>query len=156
MRDWLITTLLVASCLAMSAAETFMMPVAERNGALYLKAAELEQGAPIAVKNLPGTDAIVVCSEDRCARLTDFVREGEITWLGVTQLAKTLGFTARFSDDRKHVRFESGPKLVHADNSVTGVGDLAPNFRVAGLDGRAVSLADFRGKRVLIQSWASW
>lgn len=36
------------------------------------------------------------------------------------------------------------------------VGDLAPDFKLAKLDGSSVRLSDFRGQRVLINSWASW
>jgi hypothetical protein len=36
------------------------------------------------------------------------------------------------------------------------VGDTAPEFRVTKLDGSAVALSDLRGKRVLINSWATW
>ena len=36
------------------------------------------------------------------------------------------------------------------------VGQLAPDLRLTRLDGSPVALADFRGKRVLIDSWASW
>jgi peroxiredoxin len=32
----------------------------------------------------------------------------------------------------------------------------APLFELAGLDGKEVSLSDFRGKPVLINFWASW
>lgn len=156
MRTSVIGTLALAICMAMNAAETTMIPVTERNATACITATDLEHGASIAIKNLPGRDAIVACSEERCARVKSFAREGEITWIGVTELAQALGFAARFSDDRKHVRFEAEGKLLRADSSVRGVGDLAPNFRLRGLDGRAVSLADFRGKRVLIQSWASW
>jgi peroxiredoxin len=67
-----------------------------------------------------------------------------------------LAFSARFSVDRRLVQFEGKAKSAATDSFITRVGDLAPNFRVVRLDGRPVSLADFRGKRVLIQSWASW
>lgn len=33
---------------------------------------------------------------------------------------------------------------------------LAPDFNVADRSGRAVHLSDFRGKKVLIVTWASW
>ncbi len=37
------------------------------------------------------------------------------------------------------------------------VGEPAPDFSVPLLDGhRAVRLSDFRGRRVLIFTWASW
>ena len=36
------------------------------------------------------------------------------------------------------------------------VGAIAPNLRLTKLDGAPVSLDEFRGQRVLINSWASW
>ena len=35
-------------------------------------------------------------------------------------------------------------------------GDQAPDFRVLADDGRTVSLADYRGKVVLLDFWATW
>jgi peroxiredoxin len=42
-----------------------------------------------------------------------------------------------------------GIKIIHE-------GDRAPEFRLQALDGRAVSLADFRGKVVMVHFWATW
>ncbi len=156
MRTVLLAALVVATCPAVSAADPKMVPVMEREGNAYVSAAELERGASVAIKRLPGSDAVVACSEDRCARLKGALREGNVTWVSASELANALGFAARFSDDRRQVRFEAEGKPSHASDSVTHVGDLAPNFRLPRLDGSSVSLADFRGRRVLIQSWASW
>jgi len=133
-----------------------MIPVAERKGGAYVAAPELERNAGIAIKTLPGSDAVVACSENRCARVKGSLREGDVALINVAELTKALSFSARFSDDRRQVQFKSEPAPFTDDGAVTRVGDLAPNFRVARLDGSPVSLADFRGKRVLIQSWASW
>ena len=42
-----------------------------------------------------------------------------------------------------------GTKIIHD-------GDWAPEFRLQALDGRTVSLADFRGKVVMVHFWATW
>ena len=42
-----------------------------------------------------------------------------------------------------------GTKIIHES-------DRAPEFRLQALDGRAVSLADFRGKVVMVHFWATW
>lgn len=42
---------------------------------------------------------------------------------------------------------------------VTGpvsVGDRAPDFTLPALDGRDVSLSQYRGKRLILFFWASW
>ena len=40
--------------------------------------------------------------------------------------------------------------------SVARVGGPAPDFRLENLDGKSISLGDFRGKPVLINFWATW
>ncbi len=35
-------------------------------------------------------------------------------------------------------------------------GDRAPEFRLSSLDGKSVSLSDFRGKVVMVHFWATW
>ena len=37
-----------------------------------------------------------------------------------------------------------------------GVGDLAPAYEAVDLDGKPVALADFRGRPVLLNVWATW
>ena len=36
------------------------------------------------------------------------------------------------------------------------VGDEAPDFTLRSLDGRDVSLSDYRGKKLVVFMWASW
>jgi len=45
--------------------------------------------------------------------------------------------------------------LTKSPDDVTA-GVLAPSMRFPRLGGGAMSLDEFRGKRVLINSWASW
>lgn len=37
-----------------------------------------------------------------------------------------------------------------------GKGDIPPNFTLTTLDGQSVELADLKGKRVILNFWASW
>jgi peroxiredoxin len=43
-----------------------------------------------------------------------------------------------------------------ADHKIIGVGDHAPEIRLQSVDGKTVSLADYRGKVVLVHFWATW
>jgi peroxiredoxin len=43
-----------------------------------------------------------------------------------------------------------------AEHKIIGVGDHAPEIRLPAVDGRTVSLADYRGKVVLVHFWATW
>jgi peroxiredoxin len=42
------------------------------------------------------------------------------------------------------------------DGKIVSQGDRAPEFSLQNLDGRMVSLADFRGKVVMVHFWATW
>ena len=43
-----------------------------------------------------------------------------------------------------------------AVSAIPQIGDPAPNFVLTDLNGRAVSLADLRGRPVIVNFWASW
>ncbi len=38
----------------------------------------------------------------------------------------------------------------------TSIGDMAPNFTMADVNGKPISLSSFKGKYVLVDFWASW
>ena len=42
------------------------------------------------------------------------------------------------------------------DDRSVELDELAPDFRLTDMDGRAVMLSDFRGKTVVLNFWASW
>ncbi|MFC2066912.1 peroxiredoxin family protein [Chloroflexota bacterium] len=50
----------------------------------------------------------------------------------------------------------AGCSVDSASTQAPLTGNLAPDFQLPDLDGQAVSLSDFRGKRVLLNFWASW
>ena len=41
-------------------------------------------------------------------------------------------------------------------NQGTGKGDAAPDFTLTTLDGKEVSLSDYKGKKVVLNFWTSW
>src|SRR5699024_4315101 len=47
---------------------------------------------------------------------------------------------------------------VKNEDPETGIekGDTAPDFTLDTLDGETVKLSDYRGKKVLVNFWASW
>ena len=46
--------------------------------------------------------------------------------------------------------------MAQSVQSTVGVGDMAPEFTLRSLDGREVSLSDYRGSKVVLFMWASW
>ena len=116
----------------------------------------LARDAAIAIKKLPGNDIVVACSGERCAQLKDFLKKGDELWVSTASLTRVLGLSARFTDDKREVRFDVVAQNPSPSDSTMHGGQLAPNFLLPKLEGGTVSLADLRGKRVLIESWASW
>jgi peroxiredoxin len=51
---------------------------------------------------------------------------------------------------------DQGVGYVAAPRGLVRPGDAAPNFQLRDLDGKVVSLSDFRGKVVLVNFWATW
>lgn len=48
-----------------------------------------------------------------------------------------------------------GPQLTRVSNG-TGGEPAAPDWRLAGVDGKTVQLSDFKGKVVVLNFWATW
>ena len=64
-------------------------------------------------------------------------------YLIVPLLLWPLSFRASAQQQQPTIRFVRDP-------------DPAPEFKIAGLDGKPVSLADYHGKVVLLNFWATW
>lgn len=79
----------------------------------------------------------------------------------VALLLSGLGLLNTSTGVSAWTRGEAGPRslplaLPVADRGVVKVGDEAPNFQLRDLNGNVVSLAQLRGKVVLVNFWATW
>jgi peroxiredoxin len=152
---------LAVLCLVLSgilpAAETPAVPVVERAGKSYVGAKALATGLQIGLKPLPGRAEFVLCHEDRCALISSVVPDANGEQLvEVHTLAKALHAEVEFSSGGKSVHFKFSAVTPAASPGQPQTGGFAPNFTLTTLTGKTVSLADYRGRRVLINSWASW
>jgi cytochrome c biogenesis protein CcmG/thiol:disulfide interchange protein DsbE len=72
-------------------------------------------------------------------------------WSALGSLTLLLALLAGCGSDD-----DSGEAAVHQEGTTTGVGDTAPDFKLARLDGSLLQLSDLRGKAVLVDFWATW
>jgi hypothetical protein len=81
-----------------------------------------------------------------------FVRRDPDRWISVTKLADRLGQS--YAVDRE-ARVWSFAEVPATRRSFTEQG-MAPDFTLPDVEGRPVRLADLRGRKVLLLTWASW
>jgi hypothetical protein len=99
-----------------------------------------------------------VCRDELCFpiprdRKAEFVtRQGRATWFNLTAFAK-LTNQAVARDEKNRVWY-FGPRA-DARNEYLATLE-APDFTLPDMNGRKHSLRDFRGKKVLLITWASW
>ena len=81
-----------------------------------------------------------------------FVRRRGQGWFNVTELARKL--EQPFVVDHDHGVWSFGAVPVTRNRFLESA--LAPDFELPDRQGRPVRLSDFRGKKVLLVTWASW
>ena len=99
-----------------------------------------------------------VCRDELCFPLpkgkkADFVaKKGAVTWFNLSEFARLVKQPA--ARDEKNGVWYFGKR---ADERGAYLASLeAPNFTLPDLHGKTHSLADYRGKKVLLITWASW
>ena len=99
-----------------------------------------------------------VCRDELCFplpanRKAEFVsKKGATTWFNLSNFARLI--KQSFVTDQKNNVWYFG---VRAEEQNAYLASLeAPNFTLPDLNGKPHSLADFRGKKVLLVTWASW
>lgn len=99
-----------------------------------------------------------VCRDELCfplpkARKAEFItKKGAITWFNLSEFARLIKQPSAF--DQKNDVWYFGPRTAEQNGYLASL--RAPNFTLPDLNGKMHSLTDFRGKKVLLVTWASW
>jgi hypothetical protein len=97
-----------------------------------------------------------VCRDELCfpipkARRAAFLsKQRSITWFNLSEFARLL----RQPVARENEVWYFGPRSDEQNAFVNSL--IAPDFKLPDMNGRQHSLSDFRGKKVLLLTWASW
>ena len=99
-----------------------------------------------------------VCRDELCFplpknRKADFIsKKDATTWFNLSNFARLI--KQSFVADQKNNVWYFGVRAEERNVYITSL--EAPNFTLPDLNGKLHSLADFRGKKVLLVTWASW
>lgn len=99
-----------------------------------------------------------VCRDELCfpipkARKTAFLSvQGKVTWFNLSEFARLTKQPTAY--DTEHSVWFFGPRPEEQNGFVSSL--MAPNFRLPDATGKMRSLREFRGKKVLLLTWASW
>ena len=99
-----------------------------------------------------------VCRDDLCFplpknRKAEFVaKKVNTTWFNLSEFARLIKQPCVI--DEKNGVWYFGARAAEQSGYLTSL--AAPNFTLPDLNGKLHSLSDFRGKKVLLVTWASW
>jgi hypothetical protein len=116
----------------------------------------------VSPEDLTKTSGFVVkpegaCLDDICIPIPrgdsalSVAREGK-QWINATELARKLGQAYAVDAETGTWSFGEVPTV----RSVQLRSAIAPDFELKDRTGKLVHLSDFRGKKVLLKTWASW
>ena len=99
-----------------------------------------------------------ICRDELCfpipkGRKTQFIsKRGSVTWFNLSEFARLV--KQPVAPDQQNGVWYFGKR---EDERGTYLASLeAPNFTLPDMSGRKHSLSDYRGKKVLLITWASW
>jgi hypothetical protein len=99
-----------------------------------------------------------VCRDELCfplpkSRKAEFVsKKGAVTWFNLSEFARLI--KQPLVTDQKNGVWYFGARANEQDGYLASL--EAPNFTLPDLNNKLHSLAEFRGKKVLLVTWASW
>lgn len=123
-----------------------------RDGQLLVSPADLERinGFKLKPEGACLDDLCVPVKTEGPERIVE--KQGDAAWFNLTRFALKLGQPAAAVPEAGVWSFGPIPAAQKA-----GLKEgMAPDFELADVNGKKVKLSDFRGKRVLIVTWASW
>jgi hypothetical protein len=99
-----------------------------------------------------------VCRDELCfpiprGRRSAFLsKQGATTWFNLSEFARLLRQPEAHEPEASVWYF--GPRPEEQNGFIGSL--VAPDFKLPDMNGKPHSLADFRGKKVLLLTWASW
>lgn len=99
-----------------------------------------------------------VCRDELCfpiskaRRSAFFITRSPVTWFNLSEFARLVRQPTAY--DEKHRVWYFGPRAAVQNGYLASL--EAPAFTLPDINGKMHSLADFRGKKVLLVTWASW
>jgi hypothetical protein len=98
------------------------------------------------------------CRDEFCypipkARKSKFLsNQGSVTWFNLSEFARMLHQPAAY--DAEQAVWYFGPRDEDQNSYISSL--IAPDFKLPDASGKQHSLSEFRGKKVLLLTWASW
>jgi hypothetical protein len=132
------------------ATEVYVAP--EASSDLWLTISDLTRATRFVIKPQG------VCRDELCfplpkGRKAEFVsKKGSTTWFNLSEFARLI--KQPFVTDLKNGVWYFGARAAERNGYLSSL--EAPNFTLPDLTGKLHSLSDFRGKKVLLVTWASW
>jgi hypothetical protein len=119
---------------------------------LWLSIGDLTKSTKLEIKP-EGVCAGKLCFPIPPMRRNEFLAQhDDTTWFNLSAFARLLQMP--IATDPKHSLWCFGQRPQEHDGYLTTL--VAPDFSLPDLEGRNHSLKDFRGKKVLLLTWASW
>jgi hypothetical protein len=129
-----------------------VVPVAGAPADLWLTLPDLTRATGFEVKP-QGVCRAEVCIPLPAKRKDEFLQKQQgITWFNLSAFARLLHQSVAW--DATFAAWDFGPRPAAQNQFVDSL--EAPNFTLPDVNGKMHSFADFRGKKVLLLTWASW
>ena len=135
------------------------------NDTVYLATTVLNQRMHLELQELVPGRQIGICTDELCipyaldpSEENAAIKDGEQFFIPIIHLMESLGSTAVWNKESGTLEVDY---RLHDSDSFTaslnnGLKSAPVSFSLPDLDGKVISLDDFRGKKVAVFCWASW